>query len=208
MLVWYRDTSYGNNNHVTASTFDMPSVGSKGGLLLVESHFDPMRHTGTAAQHYIDGESDLENFPVRVNSSDLAFNTWGTYEVQDCFTDPSPSDVYCTSYGNRGAVPAFTDAKGWYPGLEFRPGVGLFFRDIDASAVIPSRGNQKYSTRIVDANGNPLTALYGLTLNGGLIVLGSGNPGDEGKQLGVSLTVKAAGKGNTYATVHVTTAQP
>jgi immune inhibitor A len=211
MLVWYRDTSYGNNNHVTTPTFDPPSLGSKGGLLLVESHFDPMRHTGTAAEHYTDedpAEADvLENFPVRVNASDLAFNTWGTYEVRDCFIDASPTDVYCTSYGNRGAVPAFTDAKGWYPGIEFRPGVGALFRDIDASAVIPSRGNQSYSTRIVDANGNPLTALYGLSL-GGAHVTGSGNPGDEGKQLGVSLTVTRVGKGNTYATIHVTPPQP
>jgi immune inhibitor A len=205
LLVWYRDTSYGNDNHVTSNTFAMPSTGSKGGLLLVESHFDPMRHTGTAAEHYTD-EGVLENFPVRVNASDLAFNTWGTYEVKDCFTDASPSDVYCSSYGNRGAVPAFTDAKGWYPGVELRGG-NLYFRDIDASAVIPSRGNQRYSTRIVDANGNPLPQLYGIDLGNG-IILGSGNPGDEGKQLGVTLTVKAAGKDNTYATVYVTPPQP
>ena len=207
MLVWYRDTTYGNYNHVTASTYDMPSVGSKGGLLLVESHFDPMRHSGAAAKHYTGSDTDPANFPVRVNASDLAFNTWGTYPVQHCFADASPSDIYCTAYGNRGAVPAFTDAKGWYPGLELRSD-GLWFRDIDASAVIPSRGNQQYSTRIVDADGNPITALYGRKLLGGLIVLGSGNPGDEGKQLGVSLTVTGAGKGNTYATVHVTPSQP
>jgi immune inhibitor A len=83
----------------------------------------------------------------------------------------------------------------------------VFFRDIDASAVIPSRGNQPYSTRIVDPNGNPLSQFYGIDLGSG-IVLGSGNPGDEGKQLGVSLTVKAAGKGNKYATVYVTPPQP
>ena len=32
--------------------------------------------------------------------------------------------------------------------------------------------------------------------------LGTGNPGDEGKQLGVTFTIVRAGKGNTYATVH------
>ena len=56
MLVWYRDTSYGNDNHVTSDVFGLPSLGSKGGLLLVDSHFDPMRHTGVAAGKYTDGE--------------------------------------------------------------------------------------------------------------------------------------------------------
>jgi immune inhibitor A len=204
MLVWYRDTSYANDNHVTSDTFGMPSLGSKGGLLLVDSHFDPMRHTGVAASHYNDGEDGLENFPVRMQTSDVAFTTWGTYGARDCFIDASPSDLYCTSVGDRGAVRAFSDAKGWYPGVEYRPGEGgLFFRDIDASVVIPSKGNQVYSTRIVDKNGNPFTALYGAAIGGGHYA-GSGNPGDEGKQLGVSFSINSTGQGNKYATVHVT----
>ena len=55
---------------------------------------------------------------------------------------------------------AFTDALGWYPGVEF-DGAGLFFRDVDASTVIPSRGNETYSTRVVDSDGNPVPDLYG-----------------------------------------------
>ena len=35
-------------------------------------------------------------------------------------------------------------------------------------------------------------------------VLGSGNPGDEGKQLGVSFKILSTSKDNSYATVHVT----
>ena len=34
----------------------------------------------------------------------------------------------------------FTDAKGWYPGIEIR-GSSLFYRDADASTVVPSKGN-------------------------------------------------------------------
>ena len=73
--------------------------------------------------------------------------------------------------------------------------------------MIPSRGNEIYSTRVVDAHGNPVPTCTGLDLGGGHH-LGTGNPGDEGKQFGVTFTIVRAGKGNTYATVHVTTATP
>ena len=42
--------------------------------------------------------------------------------------------------------------QGWYPGLELR-GEDLFFRDIDASVVVPSKDNRRYTTRIVDETG-------------------------------------------------------
>jgi bacillopeptidase F (M6 metalloprotease family) len=38
MLVWYRDAQY-TVNHVTAPIFAPPSTGSKGQLLIVDSHF-------------------------------------------------------------------------------------------------------------------------------------------------------------------------
>ena len=101
---------------------------------------------------------------------------------------------------------AFTDALGWYPGIEF-DGAGLFFRDVDASTVIPSRGNETYSTRVVDSDGNPSRPVRATDLRR-RHHLGTGNPGDEGKQLGVTFTIVRAGKGNTYATVHLTTATP
>ena len=153
-----------------------------------------------------DEEDTLANFPTRMAASDMAFTTWGTNRAEDCFVVASPSDMYCTAYGNRGAVRAFTDAKGWYPGLEYRPGEGgLFFRDVDASVVIPSKGNQSYSTRLVDKNGNPLTALYGIEVLPGHFT-GTGNPGDEGKQIGVKFMIKRVGLGSKYATVFVTPA--
>ncbi|HEX6336580.1 MAG TPA: immune inhibitor A domain-containing protein [Jiangellaceae bacterium] len=200
MLVWYRDTSY-SVNHVSATSFDLPSVGSKGQLLIVESHFDPMRHTGDAAAA---DPSVLKNFPVRMNASDAAFTTFGTYEATDCFTVASPTDEYCTTYGNKGAVESFTDELGWYPGIEIQP-QGLFFRDIDASAVIPSRDNEPYTTRMVNPDGSPAEDLYGLSLGGGHF-LGTGNPGDEGKEFGVSFTIRRTDKSNQSALVYVTPA--
>src|SRR4029453_4945776 len=41
----------------------------------------------------------------------------------------------------------------------------------------PSKDQRRYTTRIVDENGNPLTDLYGTDLGDG-IILGSGNPAD------------------------------
>ena len=40
MLVWQRDSAYSFND-VDAHLFDAPSIGSKGQLLLVDTHFDP-----------------------------------------------------------------------------------------------------------------------------------------------------------------------
>ncbi len=59
LLVWYRDAARTNNN-VSDAAFDLPSVGPKGQLLLVDSHFEPLRRTGEAAEK--DG-SVLKNLP-------------------------------------------------------------------------------------------------------------------------------------------------
>jgi immune inhibitor A len=199
MLVWYRDTTYGNTNHVNVTTFDLPSMGSKGGLLLVDSHFDPLRRQGVAATK--DG-STLKNLPSRPQSSNIAFTTHATYPFTECLAevDANPFTEYCTDFGAQAGVDRFTDAKGWYPGIEVR-GSSLFFRDRDASVVIPSRDNAAYSTRVVDADGNALTDLYGAVVAGH--VLGSGDPGDDGADMGVVLRVVKAAKNNTYAQVMV-----
>ena len=110
-------------------------------------------------------------------------------------------------------MPHFADAKGWYPGLELR-GEDLFFRDIDASVVVPSKDNRRYTTRIVDADGNPLTDLYGTDLGDG-IILGSGNPADgnpldtpvEDLSLGVQFEVRRVAGNNRWVVVAVNAAK-
>ena len=42
MLVWYRNMAY-TNNDINNHTFDPPSLGAKGMLLIVDSHFEPLR---------------------------------------------------------------------------------------------------------------------------------------------------------------------
>src|SRR6185312_13836386 len=99
-----------------------------------------------------------------------------------------PFTEYCTKFAPQAAVKEFTDAKTWYPGLENRED-GLYFRFRDGSVVVPSKGDQPYSTRVVNADGSPAKDLYGQSVNG--FVLGSGNPGDEKKQLGVQMKLIA-----------------
>ncbi|HEX6127884.1 MAG TPA: immune inhibitor A domain-containing protein [Candidatus Limnocylindria bacterium] len=215
MLVWYRDIQYGNQNWVTANQFAGPSIGSKGGLLLVDSHFDPLRRQGAAADA---DPSTLNNIPSRPQASNAAFTTHPTYEFTECLEEPEFSyDLYCTTFAPQAGVPAFTDAKGWYPGFEFRPPGSIFFRDNDASVVIPSSDNAWYSTRITDADGNIFAPFVGLDLWADLFgipgqppaILGTGNPadghvyGDGDLSMGVQFSIKNVKKGNTAATIWV-----
>ncbi|WP_155368989.1 immune inhibitor A domain-containing protein [Catellatospora vulcania] len=201
MLVWYRDTTFGSSNAVTAAVTALPSAGAKGGLLIVDSHFDPLRRTGTAATK---DPSTLKNLQGRPQSSNAAFTLHPTYPFQECLeANGEPFSEYCTSFGAQPGVASFTDAKGWVPGLELR-GSSLFYRDVDASVVIPSVGNAPYTTRIVNPDGTPATGVYGADL--GFTILGSGNPGDQGISYGVTITIVRSAKDNSYATVHVTPA--
>ncbi|MEX1168929.1 MAG: immune inhibitor A domain-containing protein [Chloroflexota bacterium] len=205
MLVWYRNIQY-SVNHVTVPVFDLPSTGSKGMLLLVDSHFDPLRRTGEAAAQ---DPTTLKNIASRPQSSNAGFTTQPTYPFTECLESPDLSyDLYCTDFAALPGVSSFNDRQGWYPGLEFRGG-GLFFRDIDASVVIPSRDHQLYTTRIVDPDGNPVPGLYGLDLGG--IVLGTGNPADGNLALenpvdlsmGVGFEIMSVGKDNTFVRIKV-----
>lgn len=196
-LVWYRDTTYGNTNHVTASSTAMPSAGAKGGLLIVDSHFDPLRRNGVAATK---DPSTLKNLPSRAQSSNAAFGLQETYPFTECIVDAAFAE-YCTEIPALPAVSTFTDDQGWAPGLEYRDG-RLFWRHIDGSAVVPSVDNQPYTTRVVDPNGNPVTGLFGTDL--GFTTLGTGNPADAGVGYGTVVEVKKALDGNRAALIAIT----
>jgi immune inhibitor A len=202
-LVWYRDTSYGNVNHVLNTLTDLPSLGAKGGLLLVDSHFDPLRRSGANAA--LD-PSTLKNLPSRPQSSNVAFNLFGTYPFQECQTKADFTGEACNTFPVQAPVGTFTDDKGWYPGIEFRGG-GYFYRDPDASTVVPSKGNSPYTFRIVNPDGSPATDQYGLDF-GFPDVSGTGNPGDQGVGYGTVINVAKAMKGNMSAQVEITPPTP
>jgi immune inhibitor A len=117
--VWYRDTTYGNINSAGATTTALPSTGSKGGLLIVDSHFDPFRRTGVAAAK---DPSTLNNLPSRPQSSNTAFGLVPTKPFTECFEllPTEPFSEYCTDIAAQAPVSTFTDTKTWYPGIEIR----------------------------------------------------------------------------------------
>ena len=197
-LVWYRDTTYGGTNHVRSNLTALPSAGAKGGLLLVDSHFDPLRRTGEAAE--VD-TSTLKNMPSRAQSSNAAFGLSNTYAFTECITGAELTDEYCTDVRPQKPVSTFTDNQGWVPGFEVR-GTSLFYRYVDGSAVVPSVGNAPYTTRIVDADGKPAVDLYGTDV--GFTLLGTGSPADAGVGYGTVVQVKKAHKGNTSALISIT----
>jgi immune inhibitor A len=201
-LVWYRDTSLGNTNHVVNNATTLPSGGAKGGLLIVDSHFDPLRRTGKAAA--LD-PTTLKNLPSRPQSANAAFGLRKTPPLKECVTNADLTVEACNTHAPQAAVSTFTDDQGWVPGLEFRGG-GFFWRDIDASAVVPSRDNTPYSTRIVDADGNPMEAYFGA--NFGFTMAGTGNPGDDGVGYGTVVEVAKAMDGNRAAQIKITAPTP
>ncbi|MEV4245453.1 immune inhibitor A domain-containing protein [Streptosporangium canum] len=199
LLVWYRDSTFVNNSLVNNLQLP-PSIGSKGTLMIVDSHYEPLRRTGVAAEK--DGEL-RDNLQGRVQTGNAAFSFGKTYPFTECVEAAGePFSEYCTQIGAQRGVPEFTDAKTWYPGMEVRNGA-LGYRDFDASVVVPSKGDQPYSTRVVNVDGTPATELYGTDLGGGH-VLGTGNPGDEGKALGVKFQLLTPLPGNLGAVVYVT----
>jgi immune inhibitor A len=222
LLLWYRDEAYPFNN-LDSHNFDPPSIGSKGQLLLVDSHFEPERRKGRAAR--VD-PTLLNNLPSRQQAMDVAFGPVGRYPFRSCISDPAtPYDLACNQFGARSPLSAFTDARGWYPGIEYRPDLDsespLFFRDPDASVVVPSRANEIYSTRIVDARGHLLRDFFGVPLGGGH-VLGTGNPADgrpaavdgsdpgtsEDLSLGVTVNVRMTRGDKTRARVRISPGHP
>ncbi|SDG04762.1 immune inhibitor A [Sinosporangium album] len=200
LLVWYRDSTHTNNSSISSNLELPPSVGSKGTLLLVDSHYEPLRRTGVAAEK---DTSLRKNLNGRVQTSNAAFSFGRTQAFRECLEAAGePFSEYCTDLPRLPGVREFTDAKTWYPGLEVRDGQ-LGYRDFDASTVIPAKGDQPYTTRVVNADGTPATAFYGQDLGQGNI-LGTGNPGEEGKALGVKFRLLRPLPGNVGAIVRVT----
>ena len=203
MLVWVRDAEYGDANHVRLNLVDPPSFGAKGGLLLVDSHYNPLRRSGEAA---VKDTTATDNLQSRPQSSDIAFGLHETYGFTECLAEVPKEywgNEYCTTFGAQAPVSSFTDSKGWYPGVEClaapcNSGATRRARWTDASVVVPQRPGSNYSVRTVHVDGSPAPEFYGGTYNG--FVMGDGNPTDP---WGVELSVVKAGKGNTYALVRV-----
>lgn len=202
MLVWYRNTRYSIND-VDTHTGDLPSLGAKGMLLIVDSHFEPLRRIiGT-------GGCALCNLASRPQASNAAFNTWGTYPFEEGFEEDDGT-IITSPIEAQPAVGTFTDELGWVPGIEVRLDLGgFYYRDRDASVVVPSAGGAAYDWRAVYADGSPATDFYGFGWGTGNPVdgysLGEYDPDSANPpvDIGTTVEIKNTARDNSWANVHI-----
>lgn len=160
------------------------SIGPKFAHLVVESHPEPLRFdTPDPARGGFVGF----NLNGGILPGDAAFGLTRTAPwTARRRLDPTTGIPQETkSWGSRSPVPSFHDSYGYYPGVFLAPDGAIYYHDVDASAVLPTKG--PYSTRITDVDGNPAPELYGPTPDG--LLLGTGNPGDELVHFGLHASV-------------------
>ena len=202
-LVWYRDTAYGNVNW--SATNAQTSLPSRAPRAACSSSTATSTRCAAAANAALD-PSTLKNLPSRPQSSNAAFGLEPTKAFKECQAkDDGNFTEVCNTFAPQAPVSTFTDDKTWYPGSSCAP-TGLYFRDIDASVVVPSKGNVQYTTRIVDADGTLLTDLFGEDI--GIGILGTGNPADAGAAYNTKVQVKSVKSGNTAAQIRITPPTP
>ncbi len=202
MLVWIRDAAYGDVNHVRLNLLDSPSFGPKGGLLLVDSHYNPLRRTGEAAAK---DPTATDNIPSRPQSSDIAFGLQKTYPFTECLAEvPMPTGARSTA---RRSAPSSRCRRSPTPRATTRASSACRAVQLGypARQVHRRLGRRPAATRVElhRAHGPP-------GRNAGTGVLRAdlqrvrrwvtGNPTDP---WGVQFSILKAGQGNTYALVRV-----
>jgi hypothetical protein len=203
MTVSYRDGSEGFDYTLFDSIADSPSYGPKFGLLVVDSHFEPVRFDTTFA-NFQDGWVGYTVYG-RTKSGNAAFGLTPTNEWTARLGFDVDAGEYMTTpletktWDSMPPVPAFHDSYNYYPGFYYPGGSFVYLHDSDSSVVLPAKGD--YSTRITDVDGDPLEALYGVPIGPG--GLGTGNPGDDHVQFGVHAEVLSAEEDDSSATVMI-----
>ena len=191
-VVMYRNTKYDFSYSLLPQTWDPPSVGSKYGLLVVDTNFwprEPMTATFSGRLQSLDGALALQDQP------DFTLHTY-SYPTKTLESTE-------TLVGGEG-VTEFNDALGYYPGFFVGapcPAGYVCYWDQDASVVLPSRDGKVYSTRVTDYGKNPLLGLYGATVGG--FPLGSGNPGDSNAQFGVNIELVEKANDGSWGKIKV-----
>lgn len=199
MLVWWRDTAYGFDYVLSDSWYNPPSWGPKHALLVVDSHPFPY---GWDDYAYSTGAA--VRLSGRVQPADATFTLQDTtpFTIRLGY-DPATGDYVETpletkTFGPRPAISQFHDSVGYYPGFYWIGDGYLYWRDIDASAVVPAQGD--YTTKITDLDYNPFYGLYGVDVG---TVLGSGNPGDDEVQFGLHLAVVRKALNGSWGEIRV-----
>jgi M6 family metalloprotease-like protein len=190
-VVYYCNNRYGLSKSLRASILDPPSAGPKQRLLVVDMNFEPLRLGDTG-----------EVLSSRAGSYDAALTLQSSKPFTVGSMDPEGNPAPGWSFSAKPAIAGFNDAKGYYAGFYAGPPCpdGEFcYANQDGSTVIPARGN--YSTRITHYDGTPYPELYGTLFRG--FLLGTGNPGDERLQHGVTISLVRKARHNEKAVLRL-----
>jgi hypothetical protein len=190
MVLSYRNTGQDFDYEIGSDLDAGPGYGPKYGLLVVDSHFGPMRFD-THFDSFQDGLVGLTMYG-RTKSGNAAFTLHDTNEKSAKLGFDQDTGVYVDppleekTWASEPGVYAFHDSMGYYPGFYY-PGGGpyVYLHDWDSSAAIPARDN--YSTPVTWPDGTPFPQLYGIPIGPG--GLGTGNPGDSAVQYGIHIEV-------------------
>ncbi len=130
MVVWYQNDRYGDNS-IANYMNDGPSFGPKGHLLVVDAHPEPFVDPYWANLGFL---GDRGVAFSRGSMRDAPFSQWATF---DFHLDP-PYVFEGAGFAGRPAVPQFSDATGYYPGLLEMGSNSWWTAQWDASTVLPS----------------------------------------------------------------------
>lgn len=196
MLLWLRNGAQDFDYTLYDSLYDPPSYGPKHALLVVDSHYWPLEWDGMGTS----GAHLRLNSRCQPGNATFTLQKTTPYTVRRVGSTALGNVLETKTFDPLPGVAQFHDSLGYYPGLRFRPANnGLYFWDAPASLVVPAKDN--YTTKITDADKNPLYDLYGVDL--GDTILGSGNPGDDGVQYGLNLAVLAQPKDGKWGLIQV-----
>jgi immune inhibitor A len=137
LLVWYQDGRYSDNN-IASYLSDPPSFGPKGRLLIVDAHPEPYLDPYWVAQGV---SNELGTVFSRGSMRDAPFSRWPTVD----FRLKPPFAFQEADFAGRPAAPLFSDAAGYYPGIQ-QIGADLWRTwQWDNSVVVPA--TQLYGVR-------------------------------------------------------------
>jgi immune inhibitor A len=177
MLLWLRNAAQDFDYTLYNSINDSPSVGPKGPLLVVDSHYFPMEWN----TKYSTGAGMRLNSRCQPGNATFTVPSQGTKSFTARRSDATGAILETKTFPSLPAVSQFHYSLGYYPGYYY-PGTGayIYYWDKPASLVVPATGD--YSTRITNLDKTPDLADYGFGL-------GTGNPRDDGVQYGLNIAV-------------------
>jgi immune inhibitor A len=197
-LLYYRNQRYGDTYSLGPNTYDVPSIGPKYQLLVVDMNHGPMRLGDTP-----------ETYRGALGTTAGSYDAALTLQPTKAFTLGSVFGVEGGpwNFASKPMVKRFDDGLGYYSGIFTGSPCGdgyLCWNNFAGSAVIPAKSI--YSTRITNFDGTPFTAYYGSIVGG--LPLGSGNPSDDGVEYGVRIDLLNKSADKTKATLRLNAPPP